>query len=254
MTRQRAIRVAMTALTLAVCAALCWSVLALYGEGTAQRAAMGSSTEPIFTREGVVARLRLLAPILGLWAAGAVLSAFTGNLAPSRHRADVDSARLRDLLAAYAAETPAAALRERKRRGLLRAALGVVLAACAAWALFYLCNRENFTSWDLETVMGALLWRVLPPAALAFAAALLEGWLEEKSLGREIAALRAVPRARERRIAPMPARKETRARAALRLVLMGAAAALIVLGVRNGGLRDVLVKAINICTECIGLG
>ena len=28
----------------------------------------------------------------------------------------------------------------------------------------------------------------------------------------------------------------------------------IVLGVMNGGLRDVLVKAINICTECIGLG
>ena len=30
--------------------------------------------------------------------------------------------------------------------------------------------------------------------------------------------------------------------------------ALIVLGVMNGGMFDVLVKAINICTECIGLG
>ena len=28
----------------------------------------------------------------------------------------------------------------------------------------------------------------------------------------------------------------------------------IILGVMNGGARDVLVKAINICTECIGLG
>lgn len=28
----------------------------------------------------------------------------------------------------------------------------------------------------------------------------------------------------------------------------------IILGVMNGGSRDVLVKAINICTECIGLG
>ena len=33
-----------------------------------------------------------------------------------------------------------------------------------------------------------------------------------------------------------------------------AAAALIGAGVLNGGLRDVLVKAVNICTECIGLG
>ena len=28
----------------------------------------------------------------------------------------------------------------------------------------------------------------------------------------------------------------------------------IILGMMNGGSRDVLVKAINICTECIGLG
>ena len=41
---------------------------------------------------------------------------------------------------------------------------------------------------------------------------------------------------------------------ALRLTLYLLAAALIVSGVLNGGLRDVLVKAINICTECIGLG
>ena len=40
----------------------------------------------------------------------------------------------------------------------------------------------------------------------------------------------------------------------LRLALYAAAAVLIVLGVLNGGLRDVLVKAANICTECIGLG
>ncbi len=29
---------------------------------------------------------------------------------------------------------------------------------------------------------------------------------------------------------------------------------LIVLGILNGGMLDVLVKAVNICSECIGLG
>ena len=29
---------------------------------------------------------------------------------------------------------------------------------------------------------------------------------------------------------------------------------MLVAGVLNGGMRDVLVKAVNICTECIGLG
>lgn len=37
-------------------------------------------------------------------------------------------------------------------------------------------------------------------------------------------------------------------------ILLLISVVLIVLGVINGGMRDVLVKAINICTECIGLG
>ncbi|MBQ6273912.1 MAG: hypothetical protein IJK63_06765 [Oscillospiraceae bacterium] len=30
--------------------------------------------------------------------------------------------------------------------------------------------------------------------------------------------------------------------------------ALVILGVLNGGARDVLAKAVRICSECIGLG
>lgn len=41
---------------------------------------------------------------------------------------------------------------------------------------------------------------------------------------------------------------------AIRIVLFGVAVLFIVLGVMNSGWYDVLVKAINICTECIGLG
>ncbi len=40
----------------------------------------------------------------------------------------------------------------------------------------------------------------------------------------------------------------------MRAVLYLAAVVFTVLGVLNGGMHDVLVKAIRICTECIGLG
>ena len=40
----------------------------------------------------------------------------------------------------------------------------------------------------------------------------------------------------------------------IRAALIVLAALLIVAGIHNGGLRDVLYKAKNICTECIGLG
>ena len=39
-----------------------------------------------------------------------------------------------------------------------------------------------------------------------------------------------------------------------RLVVFCAAVAFIVVGVLKGGMGEVLMKAINICTECIGLG
>lgn len=37
-------------------------------------------------------------------------------------------------------------------------------------------------------------------------------------------------------------------------VLAAAGVLLVVLGVLNGGARDVLAKAVKICSECIGLG
>lgn len=41
---------------------------------------------------------------------------------------------------------------------------------------------------------------------------------------------------------------------ALWAALIFAAVCLIALGVVNGGAQDVLAKAVNICSECIGLG
>lgn len=38
------------------------------------------------------------------------------------------------------------------------------------------------------------------------------------------------------------------------LFVFGVIAVLLTLSVTNGGIRDVLIKAISICTECIGLG
>ncbi|MBQ8341826.1 MAG: thioredoxin [Clostridia bacterium] len=41
---------------------------------------------------------------------------------------------------------------------------------------------------------------------------------------------------------------------AVRGVILAVGIVFVVLGVLNGGMADVLGKAIRICTECIGLG
>ena len=40
----------------------------------------------------------------------------------------------------------------------------------------------------------------------------------------------------------------------LRAVIFTLSAVLLIVGVCNGGMKEVLLKAINICTQCIGLG
>jgi hypothetical protein len=39
-----------------------------------------------------------------------------------------------------------------------------------------------------------------------------------------------------------------------RCIVLAITVALLVLGIAGGGMTDVLSKAVNICTECIGLG
>ena len=40
----------------------------------------------------------------------------------------------------------------------------------------------------------------------------------------------------------------------VRLIVLAAALIMIVAGIFNGSMHDVLMKAIMICTECVGLG
>lgn len=40
----------------------------------------------------------------------------------------------------------------------------------------------------------------------------------------------------------------------IRTALYALAALFIALGVMNGGMRDVMAKAVRICMECIGIG
>lgn len=49
-------------------------------------------------------------------------------------------------------------------------------------------------------------------------------------------------------------RSESRHARIVRAVLLASAAVMILVGILNDGLRDVLIKAINLCMECVGLG
>jgi len=117
-------------------------------------------------------------------------------------------------------------------RPALRRAMWALFAVAAAWMLIYLCSLDNFASRDLEQTVGRMVLFLLPAAAVLLVCAY----------------------ALQRQPSPKPAYLPPRVVYVARLSLLLLALAFLAHGIWNGGMRDVLVKAINICTECIGLG
>ena len=168
-----------------------------------------------------------------------------------------EEVRLR-LLLMRAEKTDAMRAEERRRR-MARGACAGICAVCSVMAARYLANPAHFASRELESVIGRMLWHIAPWIFVGFACAILCECVRGRSFRREIElAARSPERASFKNAqTDSGASREKRARlakTAARAAMFALAVGLLALGAANGGMRDVLVKAINICTECIGLG
>lgn len=156
---------------------------------------------------------------------------------------------------------------EQKHRQAFRIGLVIVSVACFAWPVLTLCDVSGYGLEDLnrDVLRGAL--PVLIGTAIVMLLAALVSFLNHRSVQREIAACKQA--IAEGRTAPIEgATNENRLEAVhlslkkherksvlvIRCVVLAVAILFIVLGILNGGIDDVLGKAIRICTECIGLG
>lgn len=143
----------------------------------------------------------------------------------------------------------------------MRASAVIVCTLSAIYPLFYLSDLDNFTS--IDTQLNAQIIRaVLPALGCALIALFFCGAVRLLS---DISAERAVVYAKAIMLLPAPASekkpvgKQSRAipkyaMFVCRAILIVVAIAMTVIGIFNGGMNDVLQKAIKICTECIGLG
>ncbi len=145
---------------------------------------------------------------------------------------------------------------ERTLRGSIRLANLVLLAIGFAIAFCCAINPANYAegigSHELTaSVKGVVLAAViyLTPAALV---ALLRMPIDSLSAEYELKLVEKLPR--RRAAAANPQKIKAPYMLIVRLSVLILAAVLVILGVRNGGMNDVVQKAIKICTECIGLG
>lgn len=160
---------------------------------------------------------------------------------------------------------------EERRRRMARGICTGVCAVCAGRIIWYLTEPASFASRELERTVGRMLLHIAPWTLIGFVSAGICECFCVRSLRREIGmatrskqtepeALSRVGRTQSERNAEgacggkASCGEACTVKTAGRIAVLVLAMTLLALGIANGGMRDVLVKAINICTECIGLG
>lgn len=144
-------------------------------------------------------------------------------------------------------------------------ASALVCLVGAIYSLVYLFDSSHFSTTDYNGEVLTAAKHVQPCIAAAFAS-LIAAAVTERITAKQalpyvkklVAAGGAPLKTREcvfaARCASVYAKQEGKIVLGVRIAVGLLAIVFVALGIVNGGAGDVLVKAINICTECIGLG
>lgn len=294
MTRKKVYLIIQTVLCVLLFVMLSTAAIRIFREGSARRAE--HPLESIYTVEAVAEQFKYIAPVLfasvGMAAAGLIL----GIRDEKEDKGVRDIRTERDLISGrvtgQSMEVNAARAGQRHVRTGGWTAFGI----CMVPVIVYLLNGAHFQDENLENMFAALLRGTVPWVCAGIACLMIAGILEEKSIRREIEALKAQMKS-ERASADtsgdigsktgglsggtmtegfsggtmteaLAGSKKDKVSAAaksaedagnrkmviLQSVVIAAAVFFIAAGIWNGSMHDVLIKAINICTECIGLG
>ena len=219
---------------------------------------------PLYSREEVAAAFAPIAlPVylsLALTVGGAVLHLLL-PAEEERLRAPYRPARvLRGLRrrAVLTEEQRIAAKRAQKARRLHSWITAVLVAIGAVAFLVYALGFADFPPADrikeeLNTAMIRAMWVLLPCVAVPLGYGTFTAYYCRRSMEGEIALLKGADLSAKPAEAK-PAEKGGFPVTAVRYGLLAVGLFLLVYGFATGGIADVLTKAVNICTECIGLG
>lgn len=229
-------------------AGCCWHCISIYTTG---QMIDGYRNASMYSMPDVTNRLRTLIPFaiaaFSLILITIILQFFER---PSSSKVSPPPDNLLRMLKSHCEHKLDLSTKETIYRRRIMLFFGLPIFACCSFVLVYLLNIHHFTSWDLEEVLSQMLLKTLPWITVAFALAVTMLYSIRNSKLREIQAIRK----RKQGSAPVKCPPRKKPPVSLHIILISIALLMILHGMINGGMYDVLVKAINICTECIGLG
>ena len=238
----------------ALAAVLSLSAMSVYREGAARKAE--DPMESIYTPEIVQEKLTAVAPVCLALLIPLVLALAFKAKDDSAQKPVIDGEMRRNLLAARVANPSEAMKKEQAIQKRLLLGGWAAFGLCMVPIAVYLLSPAHFPENDLEGMLSSLLGTLLPWTAAGLAALAAACALRNKSAKRETEAAKAQLKAeKEAGIAPaQKQRKKPLRKAPVRAAVLIAAALFIAAGILNGSALDALIKAITICTECVGLG
>lgn len=281
-----------TALCMLIAILLASSAVRIFIDGSAYQAA-GHPSEWIYTREKAAAALMPILPLFLLSFAMTVYGLVKGIEDEKADKPVQDVERARDLVCARVAQPSEEMAKERGLQKKLLLGGWIGFAVCMIPILLYITNGAHFALTDAEGLdhsIVSMIAYVVPWTVLGLACLIVTTVLQGKSMQREADAATALMKeaaaakaaeaakagAESAKTAEAPSADAESAKAPsaskaaaplyntspetahrrviIRRVLLVAAVIFVVLGVQNGSMKDVLVKAIRICTECVGLG
>lgn len=217
-----------------------------------------TSAEGVFSREIVAAYFAPIAiPVflcLVLVVLGFFFPAENKKLPPEKNYSLIlQKLHAKTDLDACPEELRAAVVREQKRRQQLNYTTFFLCCMGIVEFLRYALQADAFHSQQINASVIQAMVCLVPCALIPFGCAVFAAYQKKASILREVELLKS---ANAPRVSPVaPTRHQHRFSPALvQWMLLAVAVAILVYGYISGGTADVLTKAINICTECVGLG
>ena len=253
--------IVLSAMTVILAALFIWQVLDILAVGTSE-----GYEGFIFTRDDVAARLFRLLPAIVIWIALIIAGFVLWEVFPVKPaHAKNDSSYI---LKRYKKRIPAAVPEELKgslqfingeeeNLKIIRIIAAVICGVGVLCGVIYLSNPSNFPKDDVTAEMVNMVKNVFPWVAAALVlwcgVAIYEEISSKKQLehAKKLAGKMKVEIYHGKIYAFLNHKFFL---LGARIVLGVLAVAFIIAGATGNSLHSVLIKAINICTECIGLG
>jgi len=226
-----------------------------------------------YSREIVWSYLRWLLIPTAIWIVAIVAAFVLSVVSPAKRNTRKQSAfetvdRLQKRIPAHAEGELASCLQRVKRREAVRhgvrIVIGVYCLIAAVMCAVYVFNATNFPAENLSGEVLRMLAHVLPWISVAFVLTCGVMIYDFVSAKRVLPDMKKLVAAKGEPAKPCPFLQTTKRAErvvfsawgllAIRAVVAVVGITFIAVGIANGGAEDVLAKAVNICTECIGLG